>query len=329
VSGKIGILLVNLGTPEATSFWPMRRYLKEFLSDRRVVENRGPVWWFVLNAIILTRRPVKSGRAYAQIWNTKRGESPLKTISRAQAEKVDMRYADDPRILVDWAMRYGEPPIAETIIRLKEAGCERVLLFPLYPQYSAATTASAMDKVFDALKTMRWQPAIRSVPPYFDHPAYIDALARSIRAHRDALGWTPEVTLASLHGLPKGFIDKGDPYQRHCERTVELLRDALGLGAEELLLTYQSRSGRVEWLGPDTEDTIVALARKGVRNLLIVTPGFASDCVETLEEIQIRAAQSFLQNGGENFSLVPCLNESANSIHMLCSIIDEQLQGWV
>lgn len=325
---KVGILLVNLGTPESTSYWPMRKYLKEFLSDPRVIEAKGPVWWLIFNGIILTRRPKKSGRAYARIWNTELDESPLKTITRSQAEKIAAYYADSGDIQVDWAMRYGNPAIADKIEKLVATGCDRILIFPLYPQYSAATTASVMDKVFDTLKSMRRQPTIRSVSPYYDHPTYIEALADGIRKLHATLDWTPEVTIASFHGLPQSFTNKGDPYQTQCERTFELLRNALELDEKQLILTYQSRSGRTEWLHPDTEGTLTSLALNGVKNVTVVTPGFASDCVETLEEISIRAADTFLHAGGLNFSPVPCLNDSTSSIKMLCGIIDANIHGW-
>jgi ferrochelatase len=325
---KVGILLVNLGTPEATSYWPMRKYLKEFLSDPRVIEAKGPIWWLIFNGIILTRRPKKSGRAYAKIWNTELDESPLKTITRSQAEKVAAHYENNAEILVDWAMRYRNPSIPDKIEQLMANGCDRILIFPLYPQYSAATTASVMDKVFDTLKTMRRQPTVRNVAPYYEHPSYIEALADAVRNHHATLDWTPEVTIASYHGLPQSFINRGDPYQSQCERTHELLRNALELDENQLILTYQSRSGRTEWLGPDTEHTLKSLALNGVKNVTVVTPGFASDCVETLEEISIRAADTFLHAGGLYFSLVPCLNDSVSSIKTLCGLTDANIHGW-
>lgn len=322
MSGKTGVLLVNLGTPDGTSYWPMRKYLKEFLSDPRVVEARGLIWWLIFNGIILTKRPKLSGRAYAKIWNYDLDESPLKTITRSQAEKVAEHYSNDETILVDWAMRYGNPSIASKINDLMAKGCESLLVFPLYPQYSAATTASVMDKVFDSLKTLRFQPSIQSVPPYYSNTEYIKAIATSIRDHHDSLDWKPEVTIASLHGLPQSFIDKGDPYQQHCENTVQLLRNELGMTSEELVLTYQSRSGRAIWLSPDTEDTLISLAQRGVQNVTVVTPGFASDCIETLEEIKLRAAEIFHAVGGLNFSHVPCMNDSAASINLMTKLID-------
>ena len=327
-TGKTGILLINLGTPEATDYRSMRRYLKQFLSDKRVVEASGPIWWLVLNGIILRKRPKTSGRAYDLIWNRELDESPLKTITRAQADKIARDFADQENLVVDWAMRYGSPSIDDVLLRLTGQGCERILLFPLYPQYSGATTGTAMDNVFDALKTMRHQPAIRSVPPYFDHPAYISALADSIRTHHAGLKWTPEVTIASLHGLPVDFIRNGDPYQKHCETTVALLRQELGFADWQLLLTYQSRSGRTAWLTPDTEETVVRLAHEGIHNLTIIAPGFAADCVETLEELHLRAKDAFLGAGGKNFSVVPGLNDSAQSINMLKTVIESNICGW-
>lgn len=327
--GRIGVLLVNLGTPEATSYWPMRRYLKEFLSDRRVIETNRFLWWFILNAIILTTRPKRSGHAYDRIWNRELDESPLKTITRAQAGKVAEALAGQPEVSVDWAMRYGRPAIGPAIERLKEQGCDRILIFPLYPQYSAATTATALDKAFDALKAMRWQPAIRTVPPYYDHPAYIDALSRSVTAHLSGLGWKPEVILASFHGLPQDYFDKGDPYHCHCQKTARLLRKALALPEAKLKVSFQSRFGRAEWIKPYTDDTVAELARGGVKKLAVVTPGFAADCVETLEEIAIGTQAVFVENGGTNFTLVPCLNDSPASIAMLTAIIRRELLGWL
>lgn len=328
-TGHIGILLINLGSPDSTSFWPVRRYLKEFLSDPRVVEARGLVWWMIFNGIILTRRPVSLGAAYDKIWNHETDEAPLKTITRKQANGLAKRFSGLAAIEVDWGMRYANPPVAEAIARLKDKGCDRILLFPLYPQYSAATTATALDKAFEHLKTMRWQPSVRSVPPYFDHPVYIEALAESIRQHLNGLTWRPEVMLASFHGLPKHFLHQGDPYHCHCQKSARLLREALGCTADELLLTFQSNTGRGKWLEPSTEETITELAGKGIKNLAIITPGFAADCLETLEEIELRARDEFLGQGGENFSMVPCLNDTDASIDMLSKIASEQLSGWV
>ncbi len=327
-SGKTGVLLINLGTPDATSYWPMRRYLKEFLSDPRVVEANRALWWVILNGIILLKRPKKSGAAYDKIWNKKRDESPLRTITRSQCEKISQHFDADKNIMVDWAMRYGSPSIDSKIQHLKDKGCDRILLFPLYPQYSAATTATALDKAYDTLRSMRWQPSIRTVPPYFDHPVHIAALGQSLREHLKGLNWTPDVILASFHGLPVAFHTKGDPYYCHCEKTVRLLRDAVGYDDEKLIMTFQSRPGSKEWLKPYTEDVIEKLLRDGVENLLIITPGFSADCLETLEEIAMRGKELFLATGGKNFSALPCLNDSACSISMLSAIIEEQIRGW-
>ncbi len=326
---KIGVLLMNLGTPEATSYWPMRRYLKEFLSDRRVIETNPALWWVILNGIILTFRPQKSGRAYEKIWNKALNESPLKTITRGQSEMLKEALRDRPEIIVDWAMRYGLPPVATRIDALKEQGCDRILLFPLYPQYSAATTATALDKCFDALKTLRWQPTVRSVPPYFDHPAYIDALAKSLRQHIKGLPWKPDMILASFHGLPREYLTKGDPYHCHCMKTARLLREKMKLSPEYLQVVFQSRFGRAEWLQPYAQETVEQLPAKGVKNLVMIMPGFSADCVETLEEVAIGLDETFKHAGGKNFSAVPCLNDSQPSIDMLEALVRQELKGWI
>ncbi len=327
--GKIGVLIMNLGTPEATSYWPMRRYLKEFLSDPRVIETNRALWWIILNGVVLSFRPGKSGHAYEQIWNKDRNESPLKTITRSQSEQLADQFSGNADIVVDWAMRYGMPPVQERIEHLRSLGCDKILLFPLYPQYSATTTATALDKAYDGLKHMRWQPAIRTVPPYHDDPAYIDALATSLKAHLETLDYKPEVVLASFHGLPKSYLMRGDPYHCHCHKTARLLRERMGMKDAELIITFQSRFGREEWLQPYTDKTIEKLAGEGVRNVVVITPGFSSDCVETLEEIAIGVRETFIEHGGENFSVAPCLNDSTESISMLKQLIDRELSGWV
>mgnify|MGYP001025137926 CR=1 FL=1 len=331
-TGRIGVLLINVGTPESTSYWAMRRYLKEFLSDPRVVDTKGLAWWFILNAIILTRKPAESGRAYAKIWNQERDESPLKTISRGQAEQIGARLSaieTNTGIDVAWAMRYGQPSIAHVLNELHQRGCDRILLFSLYPQYSAATTGTALGKAYETLQAMCWQPSIRTMPAYYDHPRYIEAVAESVREHLTTLSFEPKMILASFHGLPKDFLVKGDPYLYRLEKTGRLLRHALGFGPDKMVLTFQSQTGRKEWHEPFTDKTVVQLAQQGVKNLLVVTPGFAADCVETLEEIAIRASESFRQHGGSNFSHVPCLNRSEASLGLLSSLIVEQLQGWL
>lgn len=329
--GKVGVLLVNLGTPDATDYWSMRRYLKEFLSDRRVIETSRLIWWPLLNGIILTFRPGRKGRDYDTIWNRERNEGPLKTITRAQAEAVAARFegAAGGRVKVDWAMRYGNPSIASRLDALQKQGCERILLVPLYPQYAAATTATVCDKAFDALKAMRWQPALRVTPPWHDEDIYIEALAASIRAALAEAASEPEVILASFHGIPQEYFDKGDPYHCHCAKTVRLLREKLGMSEDRLRLTFQSRFGPAEWLKPYTDETIKELAGKGVKSLAVITPGFVADCLETIEEIGVENRDYFLANGGETFIRIPCLNESADGIAVINHMVARELQGWI
>ena len=329
VRNRIGVLLVNLGTPDATDYWSMRRYLKEFLTDPRVIETNRFVWWFVLNLVVLSIRPQKKGPDYDKIWNKERDESPLKTITRAQAEKLAAHFAADARIAVDWAMRYGNPSIPSRLDALIAQGCDRVLVVPLYPQYAAATTASVADKVFEALSNMRRQPTLRFVPPYFDDPIYIEALASSLEALLATLAWKPEVILASFHGIPKAYVEKGDPYADQCAETTRLLQRRLGRDGEKIRLVYQSRFGRAEWLGPATDATVRELAQSGVKNLAVVMPGFSADCLETLEEIAVENAAAFRAAGGENFVAVPCLNDSENGMRAIRSLIVRGLAGWL
>ncbi len=326
---KTGLLIMNLGTPEATDYWSMRRYLKEFLSDRRVIELPRFLWWPILNLIILSFRPTKSGNAYVQIWNKERNESPLKTYTRAQAEKISAALSGGGKLVVDWAMRYGQPPVKARLESLKAAGCDKIVLFPLYPQYSAATTATALDKAYEALQGMRWQPSIRTVPPYFDHPAYIDAIAASLKKYMDGLSWKPDRILLAFHGLPREYLDKGDPYHCHCQKTARLVREKLGMSADFAQIVFQSRFGKAEWLKPYAQDTVEGLPAQGVKNLLMISPGFSSDCVETLEELAIGLEETFHENGGENFAVVPCLNDSAESIAMLTRLARDELSGWM
>ncbi|MEX2166933.1 MAG: ferrochelatase [Methyloceanibacter sp.] len=328
-SGKIGVLLVNLGTPDGTDYWSMRRYLKEFLSDPRVIETNRVLWWLILNGVVLVKRPASSSAKYRSIWNEDLDESPLRTITRSQAEKVKKAFAARAEIVVDWAMRYGNPSIASRIEALTEQGCNRLLVFPLYPQYAAATTASVNDKVFDVLKTMRAQPALRTVPQYPTDPVYIEALANSIHTHLATLDFEPEAILASFHGVPQDYVDRGDPYQAQCVETTEALRAALGPLGAKLKLTFQSRFGRAEWIKPYTDKTVEALAGDGVKRIAIITPGFAADCVETLEEIAQENKEIFLEHGGERFSFIPCLNDSEDGIRVLVHLIERELEGWV
>ncbi|GAB5378336.1 MAG: ferrochelatase [Acuticoccus sp.] len=327
--GRVGVLLVNLGTPEGTDYWSMRRYLREFLSDRRVIEVSRLIWWPLLNFVILSRRPQRSGEAYKAIWNTERDESPLKTITRSQAERLAERLAEHPQIEVDWAMRYGLPPIAERLEALQKKGCERILLVPLYPQYAAATTATVNDKAFDALKTMRWQPAIRTAPQYCDDPVYIDRLARSLEAHLATLDFEPQMVLTSYHGVPKDYLLKGDPYHCQCYKTTRLLRERLGWPAERLMVTFQSRFGRAEWLKPYTDETIKALPPRGVTRLAVMMPGFVADCLETLEEIGVENRGYFMEAGGTHFSAVPCLNDTDDGMAVIENVVRRELMGWV
>lgn len=325
---KTGVLLLNLGTPEATDFWSMRRYLKEFLWDKRVIEVNRVLWWFILNGIILNTRPQKSGHAYDKIWNRERNESPLKTITRSQAEKLQQALGLE-NVVVDWAMRYGLPSARERISALLDKGCDRIVLVPLYPQYSAATTATALDSCFDALKDMRWQPSIRVVEPYFDQHAHIEALAQSLEQHLKGLGWTPDVVALSFHGLPREYLDKGDPYYCHCMKTARLLRRRMGYSEQQMPVVFQSRFGKAEWLQPYAQQTVEAWPGQGVKKLVMMMPGFSSDCVETLEEVAIGLNETFHEAGGEKFSAVPCLNDSDGSIAMLAALIRPQLAGWV
>jgi len=330
LAGRIGVLIVNLGTPDATDAPSVRRYLREFLSDSRVIEDQGLVWKFILNAIILTRRPRRKGLDYEKIWNRERNESPLKTITRAQAAKLRSALDKvDPTVMVDWAMRYGNPSLETRIEALAKAGCERILLMPLYPQYAAATSATVCDAAFAALMKLRDQPVLRVAPPYYDAPVYIEALATSIEAELLRLPFKPELILASFHGIPKSYADEGDPYPSHCYETVRLLQQRLKLDDSKLLLTFQSRFGKAEWLQPYTDKTVEALAQRGVKNLAVVTPGFSADCLETLEEIAVENADIFKANGGENFAVIPCLNDSEAGMAVIEHVVQRELKGWI
>ena len=327
-SGRLGVLIVNLGTPEGTDYWSMRRYLKEFLSDQRVIEAPRAVWQPLLQLILL-RRPTAKGRDYAAIWNNERDEGPLKTITRSQSEKLAAALKDlSPEVDVDWAMRYGQPPIANRIETLQYKGCDRILVVPLYPQYCAATSATVADKVFDALKALRWQPTIRVAAPWYDDPAYIEALARSTRDGLAKLDFEPEVVLASFHGIPQAYFEKGDPYYCHCAKTTRLLAEALGWEEGRMRMTFQSRFGPGEWLQPYTDETVRSLARAGVRRIAVITPGFTADCLETLEEIGVENAGYFREAGGERFAAIPCLNDSADGMAVIEAVARRELSGW-
>jgi ferrochelatase len=329
-TGKIGVLLMNLGTPDATDYWSMRRYLKEFLSDRRVIETSRAIWWPILNLIILQTRPQKKGKDYETIWNTERNESFLKTITRNQAEKLAAHLKTiSPDIHVEWAMRYGNPAIKPAVERLMAEGCDRILAFSLYPQYAAATTATANDHLFRALMQMRWQPSIRIAPPYHDEPAYIAALAQSVRNHLATLDFEPEVILTSFHGMPKDYLLKGDPYHCHCAKTWRLLREELGYSPERMMMSFQSRFGPDEWLKPYTDETVETLAKRGVKKLAIIAPAFSADCLETLEELDGENRHIFENNGGERFTYIPCLNESDLGMSVINAVVERELKGWV
>lgn len=328
-SGKVGVLLVNLGTPDGTDYTSMRRYLKEFLTDRRVIEWSPFFWYPILFGIVLNTRPGKVGKAYETIWNKELNESFLRTYTRNQAEQMAKTFASLPDVKVDWAMRYGQPSIASKMDALQKEGCERILVFPLYPQYAAATTATVNDKAFEALLKMRWQPALRTVPPYHDDPVYIDALANSINRHLTALDWEPEILLTSFHGIPKSYFMKGDPYHCQCLKTARLLREKLGWSKDKLQVTFQSRFGPEEWLQPYTDKTVEKLAQDGVKRIAVINPGFVSDCLETLEEIAEQAAESFHHNGGEKFTHIPCLNDTPDGMAVLEHVVRRELMGWV
>jgi protoporphyrin/coproporphyrin ferrochelatase len=326
---RIGVLLVNLGTPDTADTRGVRVYLKEFLSDPRVIENQGLLWKLALNGVILRTRPRRKARDYLKIWNTEKNESPLKTITRAQSEKLAAAISDHDHVVVDWAMRYGNPSIRSRIDALTAQGCDRLLVVPLYPQYSAATSATVCDEVFRVLNDMRAQPTLRVSPPYYDDPNYIEALAVSINAHLKSLPFEPDLIVTSFHGMPQKYIDQGDPYQAQCVATTDALRKRLGLEASKLILTFQSRFGFDEWLKPYTDKTIEQLAKDGLRRVAVVMAGFSADCLETLEEIAQENAEIFRHNGGEQFAAIPCLNDSDAGMDVIRQLVLRELQGWI
>ncbi len=328
-TGRIGVLLTNLGTPDGTDYWSMWRYLREFLSDTRVIELNKAIWYPILYGAVLTTRPQKAGANYEKIWNRDKDESPLRTITRGQAERLAEALADEPRITVEWGMRYGSPSIASAVERLTAQGCDRIVMFPLYPQFSATTTATANDQLYRALMKIRHMPTVRSVPPYYDDPAYIEALAQSIETHLAGLDFEPEVVLASYHGIPKAYFEKGDPYHCHCQKTTRLLRERLGWNEKRLRTTFQSLFGKAEWLKPYTDKTVEALAKEGVKSIAIINPGFSADCIETLEEIDGEVREVFMHAGGQNFSHIPCLNDSDAGMAMLETLVRRELSGWL
>ena len=325
---KVGVLLINLGTPEGTDVKNVRKYLREFLSDRRVIEWPRLLWYPILYGIVLNVRPKKSGALYKRIWNNEKNESPLRTYTRAQAEKL-APVLQVNGVEVDWAMRYGQPSVEKVLNRMVDAGCDRVLVFPLYPQYSATTTATVLDAVFDCLKKRRTVPAIRSVPPYCDDPVYIDALAKSVEKHLAQLSFVPEKIIASYHGVPQSYVQRGDPYPVECQRTTDALRNRLGMDKDKLLMTFQSRFGPEEWLQPYTDHTVEALAKEGIKSVAVFNPGFVSDCLETVDEMGHEAAKTFLDNGGQNFAHIPCLNDSEDGMRVIEKLVRKELEGWI
>ena len=320
--GKTGILIVNLGTPDSTSWFDIRRYLKEFLSDRRVIEVPPVIWQLILNIFILNLRPSKSAKAYKEIWMKEENISPLLYYTREQAKKISSSLIKD-NVIVDFAMRYGNPSIKSKIMKLHSQGCENLVILPLYPQYAAATTATVCDEVYRTLMGMRWQPSLKIIPHYESDPLYIDALVNSLNRKIKEINWKPDIILASYHGIPKKYFDKGDPYHCYCHKTTRLISEKFN--SIELKTTFQSRFGPQKWLEPYTDKTLESLPSRGKKNVLTICPGFSSDCVETLEEILIQGKESFLESGGKNFDMVPCLNDSDDHILLLKSLIQKSI----
>ncbi len=320
--GKTGVLIINLGTPDSTNWWDIRKYLKEFLSDRRVIEVNPFLWQIILNLFILTFRPSKTAHAYKKIWRKESNESPLLYYTRRQADELRNKIGND-KTVIDFAMRYGNPSIKSKLKKLKEDGCENIIILPLYPQYAAATTATVCDEVYRSLMKMRWQPSLQIIPHYESEPLYIDALINSIRAKIKSINWKPDLIISSYHGIPKLYFEKGDPYHCYCRKTTRLIIDKFK--DIEIRTTFQSRFGPQEWLTPYTDKTLENLPKEGIKNLLVICPGFASDCVETLEEIDIQGREAFLENGGEKFDLIPCLNDSVDHINLFEKLIRKYL----
>ena len=320
--GKTGVLIVNLGTPDSTSWLDIRKYLKEFLSDRRVIELNPIIWQIILNLFILTFRPSKTAHAYKQIWMNDINESPLRYYTKMQAKKLSKKNFNK-NVYIDFAMRYGNPSIKDKLSSLKKNGCEHIIILPLYPQYAAATTATVCDEVYRNLMKMRWQPSLQIIPHYESEPLYIDALINSIKKKISEIKWQPELILASYHGIPKSYFDKGDPYQCYCQKTTRLIKEKFKDIPIET--TFQSRFGPKEWLKPYTDKTLESLPPKGAKNILVMCPGFSSDCVETLEEINIQAKETFIKSGGKNFDLIPCLNDNEDHIILMESLIKKYL----
>ena len=317
--GKTGVLLINLGTPDSTSWWDVRKYLKEFLSDKRVIEVNFFLWQIILNLFILTFRPSKTAKAYKEIWMKKENMSPLRYYTEMQTKKLKEKMKNE-KIIIDHAMRYGNPSIKNTIVNLQKNGCEELIVLPLYPQYAAATTATVCDEVYRSLMKMRWQPSLQIIPHYESEPIYIDALVKSINKKISELNWKPDLIVASYHGIPKKYFDKGDPYHCYCQKTSRLIIEKFN--KIPIQTTFQSRFGPQEWLQPYTDKTLENLPKEGKKNILVICPGFSSDCVETLEEIAIQGKNSFFKNGGKNFDIVPCLNDDEEHINLLKHLVD-------
>ncbi len=328
---RVGVLLANLGTPDNYDYWSMRRYLNEFLSDRRVIDYSPWIWQPLLQLVILSKRPFSSGANYKEIWNHEAGESPLMTITKAQTEKIRAelatRYGDD--VVVDFCMRYGNPSTQSKVREMLDQGCRKILFFPLYPQYAGATTATANDQFFRALMDEKWQPPVRTVPAYFEHPAYVEALAQSVERGYAALDHKPDLLVASYHGVPRRYLMEGDPYHCQCQKTTRLLRERLGWGKDEVVTTFQSRFGPEEWLKPYTVDEVARLAEAGKKRIAVIAPAFSADCIETLEEINGEIRESFMHAGGESFTYIPCLNDDDAHVAALVSVVEDNLRGWI
>ncbi|WP_425354935.1 ferrochelatase [Oceaniglobus trochenteri] len=329
--GRVGVLLANLGTPDNYDYWSMRRYLNEFLSDRRVIDYAPWKWQPLLQLVILSKRPFTSGANYKSIWNHDKGESPLATITKAQTAKITeamkARYGDD--VMVDYCMRYGNPSTKSKVRAMVAAGCQKILFFPLYPQYAGATTATANDQFFRALMAEKWQPAVRTAAAYFDHPAYIEALAQSVERAYGAMEVKPDLLVASYHGMPQRYLTEGDPYHCQCQKTTRLLRERLGWDESRINSTFQSLFGPEEWLKPYTVDEVARLAKAGTKRIAVISPAFSADCIETLEEINGEIRESFEHAGGESFTYIPCLNDDDAHIAALSAVIEENLKGWI
>ena len=320
--GKTGVLIINLGTPDSTGWFDIRKYLKEFLSDRRVIEVNPILWQFILNIFILNLRPSKTAKAYKEIWMKEENVSPLLYYTKKQAEKISSSISKD-NLIIDFAMRYGNPSIKSKIAKLHDEGCENLVILPLYPQYAAATTATVCDEVYRTLMKMRWQPSLKIIPHYESDPLYIDALVNSIKKKIKEINWKPDLILASYHGIPKKYFDKGDPYHCYCHKTSRLISEKFN--SLKIITTFQSRFGPQEWLKPYTDKTLENLPKEGKKNILTICPGFSSDCVETLEEILIQGKESFMNSGGENFDMIPCLNDNDDHIFLLKSLIQRSI----